>query len=189
MVVPHSCGAVKFRLIFLCFDRLNSRLDCADSHEDVVFEVAKFSMEKRSSVPLDVQVRHLESSTRVDGYGACVPRYCTYSQESRSDVLLVWGNLQRISQVDLEKRGVWKRKQDPKQSTQFTYSRFYIPYLQNYKGWAYFCDDDFLWLGDFAVRSHLHVEAAFLREASVSLFVTCLLRLAKVLRNGCRWIG
>eukprot|EP00242_Pyramimonas_sp_CCMP2087_P012612 CAMPEP_0198197304 /NCGR_PEP_ID=MMETSP1445-20131203/910_1 /TAXON_ID=36898 /ORGANISM="Pyramimonas sp., Strain CCMP2087" /LENGTH=324 /DNA_ID=CAMNT_0043866557 /DNA_START=66 /DNA_END=1040 /DNA_ORIENTATION=- len=82
-----------------------------DSHEDVVFEVAKFSMEKRSSVPLDVQ---------------------------------------RISQVDLEKRGVWKRKQDPKQSTQFTYSRFYIPYVQNYKGWAYFCDDDFLWLGDFA---------------------------------------
>jgi len=74
VVVPHSCGGGKFRLIFLCFDRLNSRLDCADSHEDVVFEVAKFSMEKRSSVPLDVQVRHLESSTRVDGYGACVPR-------------------------------------------------------------------------------------------------------------------
>jgi len=59
-------------------------------------------------------------------------------------------DIQRISQLDLEKRGVWKRAQDPKQSTQFTYSRFYLPYLMNYKGWAYFCDDDFLILQDFA---------------------------------------
>ena len=34
------------------------------------------------------------------------------------------------------------------QSTEFTYSRFLIPYLQNYKGWALYCDDDFLFVQD-----------------------------------------
>ena len=34
------------------------------------------------------------------------------------------------------------------QSTEFTYSRFLIPYLQNYKGWAMYCDDDFLFVQD-----------------------------------------
>jgi hypothetical protein len=59
---------------------------------------------------------------------------------------------QRINELDLKKRGVYTREHDPKQSTQFTYARFYLPYLQNYKGWTYFCDDDFLWLGDIKVR-------------------------------------
>lgn len=30
-------------------------------------------------------------------------------------------------------------------STEFTYTRFLVPYLNNYKGWALFCDCDFLW--------------------------------------------
>jgi hypothetical protein len=30
-------------------------------------------------------------------------------------------------------------------STEFTYTRFLVPYLNNYKGWALFCDSDFLW--------------------------------------------
>ena len=34
------------------------------------------------------------------------------------------------------------------QSTEFTYSRFLIPYLQNYKGWALYCDNDFLFVQD-----------------------------------------
>ncbi len=33
-------------------------------------------------------------------------------------------------------------------ATQFTYTRFLVPYLQNYTGWALFCDSDFLWLCD-----------------------------------------
>lgn len=57
-------------------------------------------------------------------------------------------DVRKICQLDLEERGVWQREHDPKQSTQFTYARFYIPYLANYKGWALFCDDDFLWLGE-----------------------------------------
>ena len=34
------------------------------------------------------------------------------------------------------------------QSTEFTYTRFLVPYLQDYKGWALFCDNDFLFLDD-----------------------------------------
>jgi len=59
--------------------------------------------------------------------------------------------MQRINEIDLKKRGIYQREMDPKQSTQFTYARFYMPHLRNYKGWAYFCDDDFLWLEDIKV--------------------------------------
>jgi hypothetical protein len=48
----------------------------------------------------------------------------------------------------LRAQGVYRREQDPKQSTEFTYCRFFVPYLNNYKGWALFTDDDFLFLGD-----------------------------------------
>lgn len=34
------------------------------------------------------------------------------------------------------------------QSTDFTYTRFLVPYLNNYKGYAIFCDCDFLFLDD-----------------------------------------
>jgi hypothetical protein len=34
------------------------------------------------------------------------------------------------------------------QTTEFTYSRFLVPYLMNYKGIGIFCDDDFIWQCD-----------------------------------------
>ena len=37
-----------------------------------------------------------------------------------------------------------KREIDPKQSNSFTYVRFLVPYLQNYKGWALFMDCDMI---------------------------------------------
>ena len=40
----------------------------------------------------------------------------------------------------------WREYKD--QSTEFTYTRFLIPYLQDYTGWALFCDNDFLFLDD-----------------------------------------
>ena len=80
-----------------------------DSHEDITYEVAKFSLEKNASVPVHVQP---------------------------------------LKRHDLRAQGVYRRDQDPKQSTEFTYCRFFVPYLNNYKGWALFADDDFLFLGD-----------------------------------------
>jgi hypothetical protein len=82
-----------------------------DSHEDITFEVAKYSMLKYASVPVEV-----------------IP----------------------LKRNELQARGVYTRTQDPKQSTEFTYCRFFVPYLQNYKGWAMFVDDDFLWTKDIA---------------------------------------
>jgi len=51
---------------------------------------------------------------------------------------------------DLRARGLYWRGQDPLASTEFTYSRFLTPALAGYRGWALFCDCDFLWLGDIA---------------------------------------
>lgn len=82
-----------------------------DSHEDITFEVAKFSMLRRASVPVSV-----------------IP----------------------LKRAELQAQGVYTRTQDPKQTTEFTYCRFFVPYLQRYNGWAMFVDDDFLWLGDIA---------------------------------------
>lgn len=33
-------------------------------------------------------------------------------------------------------------------STEFTYTRFLVPHIMNYQGWALFCDCDFLWQCD-----------------------------------------
>tara|TARA_B100000029_G_C17553490_1_gene950916 strand:+ start:295 stop:1005 length:711 start_codon:yes stop_codon:yes gene_type:complete len=49
---------------------------------------------------------------------------------------------------ELIAKGIYKRNVDPLASTEFTYTRFFIPYLMNYNGWAVFCDCDFLFLED-----------------------------------------
>ena len=53
-----------------------------------------------------------------------------------------------IKQEELRHRGLYTREADPLASTEFTYTRFFVPYLAGYEGWALFCDCDFLWLAD-----------------------------------------
>ena len=48
---------------------------------------------------------------------------------------------------DLKSDGLYYRDDDTG-STEFTYTRFLVPYLNNYEGWALFCDSDFLWFCD-----------------------------------------
>jgi lipopolysaccharide biosynthesis glycosyltransferase len=56
-----------------------------------------------------------------------------------------------IGQVRLDQlRGVYTRPRDPKQSTDFSFSRFLVPWLAAYQGWALFIDADMLCLGDIA---------------------------------------
>ena len=45
---------------------------------------------------------------------------------------------------ELKKSGQYWRSEDKLGSTEFTFSRFLIPHLTNYEGWALFCDCDFL---------------------------------------------
>lgn len=49
---------------------------------------------------------------------------------------------------DLEREGILTRKREHDASTEFTYSRFLVPYLMKYFGKAIFCDCDFLWTRD-----------------------------------------
>ena len=51
---------------------------------------------------------------------------------------------------ELITKGYYKRSVDPLASTEFTYSRFLVPLLMDFKGWAVFCDCDFLFLEDVA---------------------------------------
>tara|TARA_B100001093_G_scaffold480299_1_gene510038 strand:- start:245 stop:946 length:702 start_codon:yes stop_codon:yes gene_type:complete len=44
----------------------------------------------------------------------------------------------------LKSLGIYNRARDPKQSTDFSFTRFLVPYLSDYKGWAIFMDCDML---------------------------------------------
>jgi lipopolysaccharide biosynthesis glycosyltransferase len=82
-----------------------------DKREPIAYDVAKFSLERRASIPLEVTPIKLD---------------------------------------DLRARKLYWRPVDPLATTDFTYSRFLTPALAGYKGWALFCDCDFLFLGDIA---------------------------------------
>lgn len=64
---------------------------------------------------------------------------------------------------ELEKSIGFKRTMDPLQSTQFTYTRFLVPYLCNYTGLAVFMDCDMLCLGDINEVFKLDMSEYWLR--------------------------
>ena len=57
-------------------------------------------------------------------------------------------NVIALKLYELISKGYYKRSIDPLASTEFTYSRFLVPLLMNFKGWAVFCDCDFLFFED-----------------------------------------
>jgi hypothetical protein len=59
-------------------------------------------------------------------------------------------DIKPIKQYEMRERGIYWREQDPLSSTEFTFTRFLVPYLAGYKGWAVFMDCDFYWRGDVA---------------------------------------
>lgn len=46
--------------------------------------------------------------------------------------------------------GIYGRKDIPGESTEFSFTRFYVPLLAGYEGKALFCDNDFLWKCDIS---------------------------------------
>lgn len=48
----------------------------------------------------------------------------------------------------LRDQGMMTRKLQPNQSTEFSFSRFLVPYLMGYEGWAVFVDNDVIMLSD-----------------------------------------
>ena len=55
-------------------------------------------------------------------------------------------NIEPLIQNDLRKRNLYWREVDKLGSTEFTFTRFLIPALMDYKGWALFCDSDIVFL-------------------------------------------
>ena len=71
-------------------------------------------------------------------------KVCEYSIRSKNNKLLVIP----LKQRNLIQSGLYWREKDPLSSTTFTFTRFLVPVLMDYKGWALFCDCDFMWMID-----------------------------------------
>jgi len=71
-------------------------------------------------------------------------------QVCRESILALQPNAEIIplKQKELRKGGHYWRDVDTLASTEFTFTRFLIPHLCNYKGWALFIDCDFVALDD-----------------------------------------
>ena len=52
--------------------------------------------------------------------------------------------------AQLEAQGLYWRERNPKQSTAFSFTRFLVPHLMGYQGWAIFMDCDMLCRGDIS---------------------------------------
>ena len=74
-------------------------------------------------------------------------RVCKQSLLKKSSITI---NVLALKLHELVVRNYYNRSIDPLASTEFTYSRFLVPSLMNFKGWAVFCDCDFLFLDDVA---------------------------------------
>ena len=72
-------------------------------------------------------------------------RVCKHSLLKRTSINV---NVVSLKLEELIAKNLYTRNVDPLASTEFTYSRFLVPKLMYYQGWAVFCDCDFIFLGD-----------------------------------------
>jgi lipopolysaccharide biosynthesis glycosyltransferase len=64
-----------------------------------------------------------------------------------------------ISPINLSNlKNIYTRKQDSIASTEFSFSRFLVPHLMNYNGWAIFMDSDMVMLSDITELWNLRNE-------------------------------
>jgi lipopolysaccharide biosynthesis glycosyltransferase len=57
-------------------------------------------------------------------------------------------SIKPLNLKELRQANLYYRPDDPLSSTEFTFSRFLVPLLENYRGVALFCDCDFLFVDD-----------------------------------------
>ena len=70
---------------------------------------------------------------------------CRHSLLARASMSL---SIIPLNQEYLRDQRLYWKPRDRLAPTEFTYTRFLVPYLAGYEGWAIFCDCDFLWLSD-----------------------------------------
>ena len=84
----------------------------------------------------------------------CIPIFIGYDYRERAATNVLIDSLYQKSSIplsitplvteQLRNSKIYWRTKDPKQSTEFSFSRFLVPYLMNYEGWAIFMDCDML---------------------------------------------
>lgn len=99
-----------------------------DERERIAYDVCCYSLARRATIP-------------------------TAITPLRLDVLRDQGMFKREFFLDGQVK-IDKRDGKPF-STDFAFTRFLVPYLQNYRGWALFCDCDFLFRADVAELADL----------------------------------
>ena len=72
-------------------------------------------------------------------------------------------NFYKMVKSEMIKQGIFKRT-DKDGATEFTYTRFFVPYLSNYKGYSLFCDSDFLWTCDINGTMNKDYRVLFLNK-------------------------
>ena len=55
------------------------------------------------------------------------------------------GHIDILDKKELKTKSIYNRQDIKGESTEFSFTRFYVPLLANYEGIAMFCDNDFLW--------------------------------------------
>jgi lipopolysaccharide biosynthesis glycosyltransferase len=71
-------------------------------------------------------------------------KVCEYSIKRKNKKAQVFA----LKQEELNEKKLYWREKDPLSSTAFTFTRFLVPALVNYEGWAIFCDCDIVWMID-----------------------------------------
>jgi hypothetical protein len=89
-----------------------------------------------------------------------IPLFIGYDPRERSATNVLIDSLYQHSSMplaitplvtpQLEAQGIYWRERDPRQSTAFSFSRFLVPHLMQYDGWAIFMDCDMLCRSDIA---------------------------------------
>lgn len=79
-------------------------------------------------------------STEEIAYDVCVASIRRHAR-NRPDIV-------PLKQPELRAQGLYWREKDPLASTEFTYTRFLVPTLCSFSGWALFMDCDFLFTAD-----------------------------------------
>jgi len=72
---------------------------------------------------------------------------CRWSLQAHSSIPI---KIILIKQADMRNRGLYWKSLDPLSSTEFSFTRFSIPYLTHFRGWAVIVDCDFLFRKDVA---------------------------------------
>lgn len=90
--------------------------------------------------------------------GVPIPVFIGYDARERAATNVLIDSLYQHSSIPLaitpivtsQLSGVFRRERHPKQSTDFSFTRFLVPWLMGFQGWAIFMDCDMLCYDDIA---------------------------------------